>query len=123
MKELVKFIMEKTELNLDNSFYSSLSVDNKSYVDKNFKCINPRAGMNITEEDKDDEISKIISSLESSGKTEKKVEEYSEEKFDENKVSSITSNASKASKENSKNKERRIGSGGNNTLEDEYVIY
>lgn len=48
-KELLKFIMENTELNFEDSFYSSLSEDNKYYVLKNFKCSNAKV-INIGEE-------------------------------------------------------------------------
>jgi hypothetical protein len=49
LKELIKFIMENTEINFEDSFYTTLSNDNKYYVMKNFKCSHVN-DFNISEE-------------------------------------------------------------------------
>lgn len=62
MKELIKFIMDKTELALVIELYSGLSNDNKSYVSKNFKCLSNSSFINISESlENEVENGKIIS--------------------------------------------------------------
>jgi len=40
MKNLVLFMMESTQFNFDESFYNSLSEENKSYLTKSYSKIN-----------------------------------------------------------------------------------
>jgi hypothetical protein len=40
MKNLVLFMMESTQLNFDESFYNSLSEENKSYLLKSYSKLN-----------------------------------------------------------------------------------
>jgi hypothetical protein len=114
MKELVKFVMDKTELSLDMDLYSRLSDDNKSYVSKNFKCSNNSSFVNLSEALEKEETSRIIS-LDSQELTEKNEKLFDQTNQHNQKIQVYEKISQSPQNEQSKDSSK--------DLEEEYLIY